>query len=623
MKKSLSIVVVLIGVCFMSFSQDSPVKKDSALNRMKLKELNLTIETSKASAETYYNRGILNAFFGDTVQAIEDYSVAITRKPDFDLSYINRGSIYQKQKQFELALTDFNAAIKLDKLPSIGLNNRGFLYQDWGKIDKAIKDFESAIRIDPTYTQPYMNLVDVYQRQNNEVATFEVLDRMIAARPTDPKAFTSRADVFTEVGRLREALDDLNSAVEISGNDPGYLIERAKFKDDVIFDDFGAIEDCNLAIQKRPDVAEYYYQRSRPLYDLADHEAVLDNCNKALELDPRHVNAMIMTANVMDIFKLYVDAKKMYENAISIAPNDYDAYKQLSISEFAQGKKKQALSTLEMYMNLGNFHKDITEQHGKIAADLKQFDISIKDFSTLVEKDPENPVYYFLRGIAKDSIKDHEAACDDMVIADKMGLREAHQYLRDHCKSRLSAKLIQVEDMLDQAFELERSGKDEEAIVVYSDLVKIAPDSSYFYYNRGKAKRRLDNHQGAIEDYLKAIELDDDRVEYIVSLAVSYSYLDKVDDAIKEYKRAIKIEPRYAMSYYNLGGIYAQDKKYKKAIELFETSLVYSPRYTRAMMGLGDCYLEMNELDEACKWYRKAEAAGETKAFGKRVRTCR
>jgi tetratricopeptide (TPR) repeat protein len=97
----------------------------------------------------------------------------------------------------------------------------------------------------------------------------------------------------------------------------------------------------------------------------------------------------------------------------------------------------------------------------------------------------------------------------------------------------------------------------------------------------------------------------------------------RIDDAIKEYKKAIKIEPRYAMSYYNLGGIYAQDKKYDKAIELFETSLVYSPKYTRAMMGLGDCYLEMNELDKACEWYRKAEDAGETKAFGKRIRTCK
>ncbi|MDG1331027.1 MAG: tetratricopeptide repeat protein [Crocinitomicaceae bacterium] len=622
MKKCI-LFLTLSLLSFIGITQEKSISEDSLVNRLKLNDLNLRIESGRADANDYYNRGVLNTFFGDENAALEDYSIAIKKKPDFDLPYLNRGSIYQRQEKFELSLKDFNDAMKLDKFPSIALNNRGYLYQSWGKLDKAIKDFESAVKIDPGYTQPYMNLVDIYLSQNKKEAAFEVLDRMIKARPKDPKALTSRSDVYRNVGRFQEALDDLNEAVEVSGNDPGFIIERAKFKDDYIFEDFGAVEDCDLAIQKNPNVADYYYQRARPLYDLGDYTAVLEDCDKALALDPKHVNALIMKANVTDMYKFHDDAKILYEQAIAITPDDYDAYKQLSVSEFAQGKKKKALSTLENYMNRGNFHKDITEQHGKIAADLKQFDVSVKDFSELVSKYPENPAYYFLRGITKDSLGNHEEACDDMVTADKLGLREAHQYLRDHCKSRLSAKLIQVEDMLDEALQFEQYGKNEEAILVYSDLIKIAPDSSVFYYNRGKVKRRLEDHEGAIEDYLKAIEINDDRVVYIVSLAVSYSYLDRNDDAIKEYRRAIKIEPRYAMSYYNLGGIYAQDKKYDKAIELFETSLVYSPKYTRAMMGLGDCYLEMNELDKACEWFKRAEDAGETKAFGKRVRTCR
>lgn len=605
------------------FSQTSDVSADSLVNKMKLSELNMTIESGRGSAEDFYTRGILKAFFGDTTAAVEDYSTAIAKKEGFDLPLMNRGSIYQKQGKFELAESDFNKAIKLDKFPSIALNNRGYLYQNWNKIDKAIKDFESAIKIDPAYTQPYMNLVDVYQDQKNNTEVFEVLNRMVKARPTDPKAYTTRSDVYRDLGMFQIALDDLNTAVEISGTHPDYLVERAKFKDDYIYDDMGAVEDCNLAIQKDPNNAEYYYQRSRPLYDLAEYTEVLENCDKAIGLDPKHVHALIMKANVTDMYKFYDDARELYERAISIDPNEHDGYKQLSISEFAQGNKQKAISILETYMDRGNFHKDIKEQHGKIAADLKQFDVSIKDFSELIARYPNDPAYYFLRGVTKDSLNDHEAACDDMVIADKLGLREAHQYLRNHCKSRLSAKLIKIEDMLDEAMQLERYGKDEEAIVLYTDLIQIAPDSSAFYYNRGKTKRRLEDHEGAIEDYLTAIEMDGDRVVYIVSLAVSYSYLDRIEDAIKEYKRAIKIEPRYAMSYYNLGGIYAQEKKYEKAIEFFETSLVYSPKYTRAMMGLGDCYLEMKELDKACEWYRRAEEAGETKAFGKRVRTCR
>ena len=349
---------------------------------------------------------------------------------------------------------------------------------------------------------------------------------------------------------------------------------------------------------------------------------MIENCDKAIELDPRHSNAMIMKGNVMDMYNLFDDAKALYNQAILINPDDYDGYKQLSISEYSHGNKGEALSVLETYINRGNFHKDITERHGKICADLKQYAISIQDFSELIKHYPNEPTYYFLRGIVQDSIGNQEAACNDMVSSDNLGLDQAHQYLRQHCKSKLSAKQLQLEDMFDAVLKLESQQKEEEVIAAYSDLIKFAPDSSVFYYNRGKAKRRLEDHEGAIEDYTKAIEINGDRVVYIVSLAVSYSYLDKINEAIKAYKKAIKIEPSYAMSYYNLGNIYAQQKKYDDAIELLETSLYYSPKYTKAMMALGDCYLEMKEMDKACEWFTKAEKAGDAGAFGKRVRVC-
>lgn len=623
MKNWLLFLTFTFFTTHISTAQLNPISEDSLVNRMSLNSLNSSVKAGQASAVEYFNRGNLNLFFSDTSKALSDYSIAVSKNKELDLAYLSRGVIYQKLKKNELAEADFTAAIKLGKFPSIALNNRGFLYQNWDRINEAIKDFERSIKADPTHTLPYINLVDIYLNQQMDAEAFEILNRLVAANPVDPKAYTTRSDVYRDAGMMRKAYQDLNKAVEVSGIDPDFLIERAKFKDDYIFDDLGAVEDCDLAIQKNPEKADYYYQRSRPLYDLAEYERVIRDCNKAIEIDPNHTNAMIMLANVMDMFNQLDDARKLYQQAIEGNPDDYDGYKQLSVLEFSQGNKEVAISILESFMDRGNFHPDILEQHGKITADLKQYSISIGDFTELIDHYPNDSKYYFLRGIVQDSIGNHEAACSDMVRADNLGLNQAHQYLRKHCKSKLNAKTLQLEDMLDEALNLEMNGQTQEAIVTYTNLIKIAPDSSVFYYNRGKAKRRLENHEGAIEDYLKAIEIDNDRVVYIVSLAVSYSYLDKIDEAIKEYKKAIKIEPSYAMSYYNLGGIYAERKKYDDAIELLETSLYYSPNYTKAMMGLADCYLDLNDMNKACEWFTKAEEAGETKAFGKRIRSCR
>jgi tetratricopeptide (TPR) repeat protein len=438
----------------------------------------------------------------------------------------------------------------------------------------------------------------------------------------DPKAYLTRSIYYQKSGQLKLAIADLNMAVTLSKNDPTYLIARAKFKDDHYFDDLGAVADCDLAIQQDPTNAEYYCQRARPYYDLEDFSAVLENCDKALELDPNHTQALILKANVLDMFEQVDEAKMLYRKAISIDPADYDGYKQLSITEYAHGNKIGAKSILEEYLNLGYVHPDIIERHGKILADLKDFKGAYADFSRLIQMDPSNPTNYYLRGLVNDSLNNQEAACIDMLEADKLGLDAAHQYLRKNCKSKLNAQLLQVEDLIDEAVALEALGNYAEAIEVYTKVLQLAPDSSSVYHARGIAKRRLENHLGAIEDYKKAIELDDNRVTYWVSMGVSYTYLDKLKEAEATYEQAIKVDPNYALSYYNLAGIMEQQKKMDRVIELLKMSIEADPSYTKAMVALGDCYVDLGKNADACEWYKRAESAGDNSVFGKRVRAC-
>lgn len=455
-----------------------------------------------------------------------------------------------------------------------------------------------------------------------KIQELEAWNALVAANPTDPNTYLKRSAYFQQTGQLKLAFDDLNTAVTFSKNDPMYLIERSKFKDDYYFDDLGAVADCDLAIQQDPTKAEYYYQRARAQYDLEEYAAVLENCDQALELNPNYTEALTLKANVLDMFEQVNEAKLLYRKAISIDPANYDGYKQLSITEYAHGNKIGAKTVLEEYLNLGYVHADIIERHGKILADLKDFKGAYADFSRLIQLDPTNPRNHYLRGLVQDSLKNHEAACTDMLEADKLGLADAHQYLRKNCKSKLNAKLLQVEDLIDEALAFEQLGKYAEAIEVYTKVLQIAPDSSSVYHARGIAKRRIENHLGAIEDYKKAISLANNRVSFWVSLGVSYTYLDRLDEAETAYEQAIEVDPTYAMSYFNLAGIMERQKKMERVIELLETSVSVDPSYTKAMVALGDCYVDLKNNAEACEWYKRAESAGDNSVFGKRVRVC-
>jgi tetratricopeptide (TPR) repeat protein len=67
------------------------------------------------------------------------------------------GSIYQKQKQYDLALTRYNNSIALFPEDINTLTNRGEVHVVLGKFQEAALDFKKAIQLDPQKKDPAAN----------------------------------------------------------------------------------------------------------------------------------------------------------------------------------------------------------------------------------------------------------------------------------------------------------------------------------------------------------------------------------------------------------------------------------------------------------------------------------
>jgi tetratricopeptide (TPR) repeat protein len=83
---------------------------------------------------------------GDLREAIDSYSEAIAKAPDFPLAYINRGRAYMDLQEYDKAIESFNAAIGVE--PSVGeyYYNVGVAYnllQEW---QKAVDFLNLAVR---------------------------------------------------------------------------------------------------------------------------------------------------------------------------------------------------------------------------------------------------------------------------------------------------------------------------------------------------------------------------------------------------------------------------------------------------------------------------------------------
>ena len=108
--------------------------------------------------------------------------------------------------------------------------------------------------------------------------------------------------------------------------------------------------------------------------------------------------------------------------------------------------------------------------------------------------------------------------------------------------------------------------KFEDSIKKYSISLELNEDAGA-YNNRGNAYVRLGEHERAIKDYDKAIELNPDYAKAYYNRGLAYAEQQKYNEAIKDYNKAIKLNPDYAEVYNNRGIVYAILGEHDKARE--------------------------------------------------------
>ena len=126
------------------------------------------------------------------------------------------------------------------------------------------------------------------------------------------------------------------------------------------------------------------------------------------------------------------------------------------------------------------------------------------------------------------------------------------------------------------------------------------------YNNRGLAYGEIKQHERAIENYNKAIELNPNLAEAYNNRGVAYYEIKQHERAIEDYNKAIELNPKYAMAYYNRGNEYGEIKQHEKAIEDYNKAIELNPKYADAYNNRGNAYREIKKHEKAIEDYNKA-----------------
>lgn len=180
---------------------------------------------------TYYNRGI--AYLrrggpGDLDRAIEDLTQVVEAVPDDAITYNNRGTAYLRRDRpgdLARAVEDFSRAIDLTPDAPEAYFNRGLAYVRQGKRERWLEDLERVLALDPDHAGAHNALCWAYALDQQPDLALPYCDRAVMLDPTG-FSYDSRGIVYAELGRFKEAFEDLEAFLSWLRQQPESTYER-------------------------------------------------------------------------------------------------------------------------------------------------------------------------------------------------------------------------------------------------------------------------------------------------------------------------------------------------------------------------------------------------------------
>ncbi len=159
---------------------------------------------------------------------------------------------------------------------------------------------------------------------------------------------------------------------------------------------------------------------------------------------------------------------------------------------------------------------------------------------------------------------------------------------------------------------------------LWDDTIEKSPKAVVAWNNRGSEKDKAKDHQGAIDDFTRAIVLKPDYTHAFYNRGTSKKSLaEKQKDtvllrsAIKDFDKALKLDENLVEAYHNRGLAYEHFSDYGKteqirrafllkALDDYNTTISINPTYQNSLVNRGVIKGKLNFLDSAILDFNKA-----------------
>ena len=312
-------------------------------------------------ADAHYNLGNLHQDDKRHRQAIECYSQAVALQPEHPNYHYNLALAHHLSGDIERAESHYLRAGELDKTSVEPLVNLSSIYLESDRHEEAVHVLNGVLARDPARIEALRNLATLYAKQGDTSTAASLLTRLalayegfgqvahsvkaydeaISFEPDNAVLYYNRGVIALKIGQKDIAKKDFTKALELRGDFPEALINRALLASDA-GDLKGAEDWLSRAITAQPENALAHNNLGNVLGRQGLHGAAIDAYNRAVELAPGYADAHANLGDEHFLLGRYDLAQASFKRAVELEPANAKAQVQLSTlllgkGEFAAG----------------------------------------------------------------------------------------------------------------------------------------------------------------------------------------------------------------------------------------------------------------------------------------------
>lgn len=508
----------------------------------------------------------------------EDYDGAkraldslIVISPRYTKAYLMRGEVDLKQKDTLMAVNDFNRALEIDRYDPDTWASRGMLNLMRKSYKEAENDLSQAIYLSVRNANLYVNRALSRFYQNNLRGAMADYDLALDMEPNNFIGHYNRGLLRAQVGDDNRAIEDFNFVIDMEPDNMMAIFNRGLLLDKT-GDYKGAVKDYTTVLEEYPHFLIGYQYRAKARRNIGDVKGADADEFVVLKAQLEQQNGVNkQTANKTNEEQTRKKSDKNVDNYRKIVVADNNELESKYQNEYRGRVQDRNVNIIPQPMFVLTYYEKITEidqavHYYKYIEDKNRYRIypsrllitneetplsekqitkhfaSIDEQTTAIVNNPNDADKRFARALDFYLVQDFDNALEDLTQAI---LCDGQYFLAFFNRAIIRYKQLEYLKAENKYTE-HKTGmnlvpKASDYNLIRRDLdevIKLAPDFVYAYYNRANVAIAMNDYRSALADYDTAIELDPKLADAYYNRGLTHIYLGNNKLGIQDLSKA-------------------------------------------------------------------------------------